>query len=173
MSWGSGPRGRTPWGGSPLAATNASAVVELSQLEVLAEDTLLLTFSEQMSNTDDLRDYRAYIISTEDGEPVEVREVLSGGDDFTDTIALVVTRPTLGSTYCIAVPAGLQSAAGNTMDPDLVAKEYVGRNTKMDKSLRIMPKLFNKTHKSNYRVIMQAIMREDDLIGGNKEDFLD
>ena len=175
MSWGSGPRGRTPWGGTPLdAAAAAASIVELIQLEVLAEDTLLLTFSEMMVNDDALKNVGSYIVSScNGGKPVNVLEVLSGTDGYTSIVALVVTRPTLGSTYCVAAAAGLLASSGNTMNPDLLDKMYVGRNTKMDKALRIMPRIFNKTHKSNYRFLMQVFMREDDAIGGNREDFLD
>jgi len=50
---------------------------------------------------------------------------------------------------------------------------FEARGTKMDSVLRNMPSLYTRNHRSTFRNVLQAFMKEDDAIGGNRSDFLD
>ena len=142
----------------------------IASVAVLARDTLLLTFTAGISVDDNLRATSSYTVTPDGtGDAVQVRDVIVEDSVSSVTqIVLVVSKPTIGAQYTVAV-AGLTDAENMAVaDSD----QFEDRLTKLDNVLNNMPKLYTREHRSVFRNILQAVTREDDLIGGSREDFL-
>lgn len=147
--------------------------MQLTEVEVLAQDTLRITFSESMLNDSILSDTASYTVSpVSTGVTTAVVDVLSGNNDTTTEIVLVVAKPTLDAEYTVTVNGVVLSVADNTMDPSFATKEFEARRTKMDSVLQNLTPVYTRSHRAILRNLFQAIAREDDLIGGNRDDFL-
>lgn len=48
---------------------------------------------------------------------------------------------------------------------------FTPRRTKMDSFLRNTPKLYSREHRGVLRSVMQAVLREDDRIGGEQDEL--
>ena len=82
------------------------------------------------------------------------------------------TRGTIDETYTITVPADLRAASGNGMNTARLTSQIEIRNTKMDSVLSHLPALYARAHRGNLRLVLHALTREDDRIGGSRDDFL-
>ena len=142
-----------------------AADILVTGAEVLALDTIRISFSEPLANGTELEDVANYSI-TGDGVAVMVIDALPSSDSFVSDVVLVTTRPTLGAEYTVTVDTTLASASGDTIDPANATALFLARITKMDSFLEKQPKMYTRSHRSNLRLVMQAIMREDELIGG-------
>jgi hypothetical protein len=144
--------------------------VTLSSVELLAQDTLLLTFANEVINNADLRNAANYTITTTgSGIPSRVRQVMVSSDLTVTQVVLAFTKPTLGQTYTVTA-TGMQDVLGLVLDP--TTKSFVSRLTKMDHVLRGLPAMYTKEPASALRNILQAFSRVDDVIGGNRSDTL-
>ena len=149
-------------------AAEPSPTVILETVEVLSQNTLLLTFSESMLNNDTLNSAESYTITAlGSGISVNVKSVLNGSGNFTTEVVIDVTSPMLGEEYEVEVVGDVRGAAFTSMNPS-----FESRMTKLDYVLHRLPRLYTKDQGSTLRTIFQAITREDDKIGGNRDDFL-
>ena len=150
-----------------------ATTVQLEKLVVLAQDTLLLTFSDKLIVNDLLSDVTSYIVTDDNNEGVAVLDVLTGNSNTTESVIVVTAPAKLGILHTVEVNNNLEDSEGNTINPNFDNKQFYSRRTKMDKLMMSMPNFFSKKHRSNLRIIMQSLMREDEAIGGNRKDFLD
>jgi hypothetical protein len=93
--------------------------------------------------------------------------VQTGNEVSTTVVYLVVTEPTVGKTYSI-VFRSLYSITGEVVDPILC--KFIARPTKQDAVIRTRPGFYDMTPESTLRKVMSAIARQDDLIGGSRND---
>jgi len=153
----------------PPPPPDPSAIVA-SSVELLSQDSLLLTFAGNVVNNASLRATTNYtIVPVGDGIPVRVVDVLTGSTAITDQVVLVFTRPLIGTTYTVTA-SGMNDEGGLILDP--TTKQFVARFTKMDNVLRGLPSIYTRGHRSSLRSLLQALSRVDESIGGNRSDTL-
>lgn len=136
--------------------------------DVWAQDLLQITFSVRMTNDVFLQSPRAYIVTPLDGGiPVTVIGVQTGSEVGPIVVYVVITEPTIGKTYSVTFQS-LYTIAGTIVDPILC--KFIARPTKEDAVIRTRPGLYDVTPDSTLRKVMSAIARQDDLIGGARND---
>jgi hypothetical protein len=136
--------------------------------DVWAQDLLQITFSAPMKNDEFLQDTAAYLVSPIDGGiPVTVLAVQTGSEVGPVVIYIVITEPTIGKTYTITFQS-LYNITGQIVDP--IVCKFIARPTKQDAIIRSRPDLYDMTPDSLLRKVMSAIGRQDDLIGGSRND---
>jgi hypothetical protein len=140
-------------------------------VEVLSRDTLQLTFNEDMVNDAELKDPDNYtVVPDGSGIVVTVRAVLTGLEEHVESVVLSISPPTLEETYTATVDGDLTSRDGGGFQAS--SRQFEARNTKMDSVLKSFPRAYETSHGATIRALLHAVTREDDLIGGNREDFL-
>lgn len=141
-----------------------------SSVELLSQDTVLLTFAGNVQNDVLLRDPTNYTVTAVGGGiPVRVKDVLTGSPQVVDQVVLVLTRPSLGEIYEVTA-SGMLDEDGLVLDP--TTKQFVVRLTKMDHVLKGLPAMYSREHRSTLRSLLQAFSRVDERIGGNRSDSL-
>lgn len=155
-----------PGEGTPPAP---SAVAVSTLCDVWAQDVILVTFSQSLVNDAALKDPANFTVTARDGGiPVTVRQVQSTNLDHTPHIWLVISTPQSGKTYQIAC-ANLFTLDGS---PAAVGPcRFIGRDTKEDSIIKSRPSMYDMRPDSVLRILLQAIGRQDDLIGGARSDY--
>ena len=145
------------------------SVEELPSVEVLSENTIHVVFEEEVVVDSTFRDLSRYDVSVVSGSgDVAVRMVLvPTRARATDQVVLVLDKLTGGTHYRVTV-SGLNGRSGSLVGG---TSDFVGRRTKGGDMLRSMPSLYNKQPGSIINAILVAVGREDDLIGGGRDDF--
>lgn len=173
MSWGLGGWGIIPWGdGQDLGSQVIVSGPRLACADVMAQDLLLLTFNVTMANNTALKAASNYRVIPEDIDLPEPRviSVLSGNLPNPQQIFLVVSPFVLGATYDIVVNPALRSIDNTALDSDGLLAKFVGRKTKIDYIVRSRPQMYDMRPASLMRTLLNAIGREDDIIGGSRKD---
>lgn len=147
-----------PLGGGGYVATSA---------DVWGRDLLAIVFAEPMRVDALLRDRGAYSIVDPDGNDPEVRDVFVGHDAATTQIWLETSPLVVGTTYAVQYQ-NLYAVTGLGISP--TACEFIGRETKIDSIVDARPRMYDVRARARYRWLLNAIGREDDLIGGSRSD---
>ena len=167
--WGSGPWGGEPWGsGTPSEVVPDQ--VNVTEVNIYAVDLLEVVFDDFMKNNDVLRDPGSYTINavTAGADSVVVKDVRVGDEVGVTKVYLVVTLPTIGAFYTVAVVGGVQSLDGLSLT--IISKKIASRRTKVDSILSTRPAMYSVSPAAIYRNILNAIGREDDKIGGSQDE---
>ena len=135
----------------------------LSTIEVLAQDTLLVVFSEPLSTLAANFDAASYTISG-----LTIRSVLEPTTEGAPVDLILTTdKMVVGTDYTLSA-AGLEPASAASFD-SATTLEFKGRQTKLDKVLTSTPILYDTAPASAVRQVLTAIHRENDKIGGTEE----
>jgi len=168
--WGESLWGVSGWGAGEAAAPPESDVVSA---DVYASNLIALTFSLPMKNNLTLKNKDLYAIVPEGtGSPVLVHEVRTGNTLTTRTVFLVVSGFTVGETYTVTVSAGPVASSGAPLSVLDNIVQFIGRRTKIDSMVDSRPGFYDVRPSSNMFSILAAIGRQDDLIGGSRDDDL-
>lgn len=136
--------------------------------DVWAQDLLQVTFLVPMKNDAALASPGSYLVRPLDGGlPVTVLAVQPSNVVGPEVIYLVTTEPTIGKLYSITFQT-LYDITGTAVSPILC--KFIARPTKQDAVIRTRPELYDMTPDSTLRKAMSAIARQDDLIGGARND---
>jgi hypothetical protein len=136
--------------------------------DVWAQDLLTVTFQYSMKNDVFLQSVGAYSVTPlDDGADVNLVAVQTGNTIATRTVYLVVTPPTVGKLYEISFQP-LYDIGGGSYAPDPC--KFIGRPTKQDSIIGSRPQMYDMSPEGNLRKVLQAIGRQDDLIGGARKD---
>ena len=154
--------------GPQAAAPDANIVV--TGVDVLAENTLLVRFSQTLVVNEALTSTDSYSVTSATGLPVTVRAVFPSGESTAQEVVLSVSSPTIGDDYELLANAAFRGLDGQTPPETIEAFPFVARKTKMDNILARMPELYATQHGTNLRSVFHAITREDDRIGGDQDE---
>lgn len=142
--------------------TPSLGALSIEQVEILSANTLLLTFSEPLSQSE-----VNYLAESYSIMELNVRSVMPPIDDVSpQEVVLVTDEMQVGIAYHLTAN-GLVPASGGTFDQTTLP--FTGRTTKLDKALGSTPLLYDTDPDSTMRQLMTAIHREDDRIGGSEE----
>ena len=84
---------------------------------------------------------------------------------------LTISKFSVGEYYTVAVDDTiLKSVEDEFVDAAFNSLMFEGRRTKIDSLIKTRPKLYTIQHRTILRSILNAVGREDDLIGGVKEE---
>jgi Fe-S-cluster containining protein len=137
--------------------------------DVWAQDLLEITFLTAVKNNSVLQNPATYTITPIDGgAPINVVEVQNGDQTNATLVWLVVTPPDIGKTYEIHF-GFISDVAGNSVQPNRC--RFIGRTTKQDSMVGSRPKMYATFPDAVLRKVLQAVGREDDLIGGSRSDY--
>lgn len=142
--------------------------------DVWARDLVEVTFDQNMNNNSNLKNPVNYSITATDPSSLVVRvESVRTGKSFSaSSILLVVSRFTVGAEYTVVVSSAVTTTAGDSLFISENSAKFIGRNTKIDSAVTSRPAMYDTTITSRLRSILNAIMREDELIGGSRSDDL-
>ena len=174
MTWGTSAWGVAPWGGITFLPASA-ATAEVVAAEVLSQGLIQLEFTEGMKANSILRDPTNYtVVPNSTGLAVTVKSVLGVPATAVGTTVLLLetTDFTIGATYTVTAADTLIALDGGLIDAGTRSAEFIGRLTKIDNIKDSRPELYNIDPKSIIRNVINAIGREDDLIGGSRDDRL-
>jgi hypothetical protein len=162
-----GGGGQEPF--SWLGIPGPSTVTIGSLSDVWAQDLIAVTFEEKLANDALLKSPQSYTVTALDGgSPVDVVSVQSGSDNNTATVWLVVAGQEIGKTYQITF-SDMHAIDGSTAI--VYPCNFIGRTTKEDSIINSRPSMYDMRPSSAIRIILQAIGRSDDQIGGSRNDF--
>lgn len=147
-----------PLGGGGFISTSA---------DVWAKDLIQITFVEPMRVDALLRAVSAYSVVASEGDDPVVLDVFVGQDAAAQTVWLVVDSTISGVQYEVQFQ-NLYAVTGLGVTPS--ACEFIGRETKIDLIVDARPALYDTRPRARYRWLLNAIGREDDLIGGSRHD---
>lgn len=144
--------------------------LQFVDVDVLSRRLILLKLQDEVVVNADYFDINNYTISVVEGTgPVEIVRILPFKDGSRVTRDIIIeTQPmTYGVTYSISI-----NAVYNRTGVALIANDIKidSRFTKVDSILRSIPKHYDKRPTSNLAGVMLAIGRQDDLIGGSRDD---
>jgi hypothetical protein len=145
-------------------------VPTLKEVELLAQDSVLMTFSQPMLNDSFMQAVSSYTITPDDGgQAVTIRDVMTPSTITTDSVVLAFSPPTLGGTYTLTVSSSIRNADKIALGAP-TTHQFVCRLTKMDHVLKNLPGPYTNLHRSTLRNLLQALSRVDEKIGGNRND---
>jgi hypothetical protein len=157
-----------------VAPTPVLAVPSLVSADVWAFDTIQLNFSRPML-VSSLLDIGTYTVTPDgNGAQVTVLNVLvTRGAHEADSLFLIVTPFTVGEIYTVKIDDTVIVTADGTAFSAYNAVKFRGRKTKIDSVLATRPGFYDISPTSQYRWLLNAIMHEDELIGGSRQDSRD
>lgn len=159
----------------PLGGDEAGAGIEVGTLsaEVWANDLIELVFEEAMSNNANLQNPSNYSIApTAGGASLIISSVRTPNTPSATSIYLVVAGLVIGTEYTITASTSLVSAFGLALSSSANTAKFEGRLTKIDSAIKSFPSLYDMSPNSLIRNIVNAIFRQDDLLGGYRFDRL-
>jgi hypothetical protein len=169
MSWGSSSWGDSLWGSGEAAPAPDAVItrVWVDAVRVWAADLIEVTFTSSVRNNGTLRSPASYTIAPHtSGNAVTIREVRAGSDVVTPNIFLVVTPPDIETVYDVAVIGDVRAASGDVLVPPITGRILMHR-TKIDSVLTTRTSMYDLRPAALFRSLMNAIGRQDHLIGGN------
>ena len=171
MTWGTEQWGIDPWGCIVFGPSASGEPIErVLSTDVYAHDLIEIVFNAPMKNNATLQDVASYVITDTDGAQLEVEQVLTSGDVAVRAVYLVVAPFVTGELYTVTVSTQTRLTNGSFLSALGNQVEFIGRKTKIDSLCSTRPRMYNLTPTSLLRNILNAIGREDDLIGGNRDD---
>lgn len=139
-----------------------------TEADVWASDLLAVTFVEPMKNDSVLQNPETYtVVPLDGGIPVRVIGVQTGNELNPRVIYLIVTQFSIGKLYRIDFQS-LFTIEGSSVAT--VSAKFIGRQTKQDSIINSRPLMYDMSPDSTLRKVLQAIGRQDDLIGGSRKD---
>lgn len=165
--WGNSPWGSAPWGTGDVPP--ADGVV--TAVDVLTSTLILVRFASAMKNDSRLQDPLSYsVVSTSLGTAVTIRSVETDTSASTTDVLLNLSAIAVGTTYTLTV-TGMRTATGGVMSSSNRV-QFIGRITKADSAINGTTRIYNTQPGAIYRNIILAITKEDDRIGGSRNDRL-
>lgn len=137
--------------------------------DVWGSDLIAVTFASAVKNNATLQLRDTYLVTPLDGgADVTVTGVQTGNTSNTTTVWLIVTAPEIGKTYAVTF-GDLLLVDGIGVSPNVC--KFIGRSTKQDTIVHSRPTRYDMVPDALYRKILNALGRQDDLIGGSRSDF--
>lgn len=166
--WGNGTWGSCDWG---ICDDGAEIAVGITEVNLFGVDLIEVLFGATVRNSDSLRDpgnWRIDLLSST-GKTVSVLEIQADAGPAIDRVYLVVTPYSPGSFYCVSRLSTVLSSKNETLTGSM--QEIVkGRFTKADSLSRTRPVMYDLRPSANFRNVLNAIGRQDDLIGGSQNE---
>lgn len=165
-------------GGVPDLYAGASlSLATVLRADCWAADLVEVQFAQPMRNDAALLNADEYACAAIDGsEELAVRRVLvPHAEEYPTTaqIFLVVTAFRDGVRYRVSVDtARVRSHSGLALHPDNAQADFFGRRTQIDDILDTRQPMMTGRPESNHRMMLHAILRRFDLIGGARDDRL-
>jgi len=166
--WGSGAWGSCDWGSCDEIPTREAGITAVNLFGV---DLIEVLFGVNVRNSEDLRDPTNWQIDllSSAGKPVTVTAVQTDSGPSIDRVYLVVTPYSLGSFYCVS-QIGTVLSSKNEILVGTMQAIIKGRFTKADSLSRTRPAMYDLRPTANFRNVLNAIGRQDDLIGGSQNE---
>jgi len=152
-------------------------VEELPAVDILAHDTIIITFEQPVVIDSAFFDVTNYDIGIVEGVGlIQVKEILSpiadaatleGGRPLTTTYVILHTEPPTAGTHYRLTATGLTGTTGGTVAG---SSEFIGRRTKTQSLIQSMPAHYDTRPPSVIRNILTAIGISDEIIGGSRSD---
>lgn len=144
--------------------------LDLVDVDVLSRRLIRVELQDEVVINDDYFDTSNYAVNVVSGSgEIEITKILPFQDGSTVSRYIIIeTQPmTLGTTYSVNIVDAKQRD-GTLLSYN--AAKFDARFTKGDSILRSMPKHYDKRSVSNIAGVLLAIGRQDDLIGGSRDD---
>lgn len=171
MTWGTEQWGIDPWGSITFAPSPSGEPLErILAADVLAHDLVEVVFNGLMKNDSVLQGIDNWAIIGITGDTLTVEEVFTGSDVGVRRVYLVISPFSIGEQYTVTASTSMRQTNGNNLSSTGNTVTFIGRRTKVDSLVGTRPPLYNLSPKSTVRQILNAIGREDDLIGGSKDE---
>ena len=146
-----------------------SSEVPVSDLDVLTRKALRVEFTDEIVTNDNYYDVSNYALELVEGSgPVEIVSVLPVNGTSSLELVLITQPMTLGTTYQLTAN-NLNDRNGSTIS---FSGQFIYSDTKVDSTLRSIPKHFDKRATSIVHSLLAAIGKQDDIIGGSRSDRL-
>ena len=169
--WGSGSWGSSPWGIGSEDEAIGDLDAGISEVNLYAIDTIEVIFDTLVRNDATLNAIEAWRIDLAGGagNQVTIKAVKTSGDVVVDRVYLTITPYSLGAFYCLVATAPVRSSKGELL-VGTDRKIFKGRFTKVDSLCRNRPAMYDLRPTSLYRNLLNAIGRQDDIIGGTQDE---
>lgn len=144
--------------------------LDLVDVDILSRRLIRVELQDEVVINDDYFDTSNYAVNVVSGSgEIEITKILPFQDGSTVSRYIIIeTQPmTLGTTYSVNIVDAKQRD-GTLLSYN--AAKFDARFTKGDSILRSMPKHYDKRSVSNIAGVLLAIGRQDDLIGGSRDD---
>lgn len=144
--------------------------LSLLDVDVLSRRLIRLELQDEVVINDDYFDTSNYAVNVFSGVgPVEIVRIIpfQNGSKVTREIIIETQPMTYGTTYEVNITSATNRAGQSLSVSGL---KFDSRYTKGDSILRSIPKHYDKRSTSNLAWVMLAIGRQDDLIGGSRDD---
>lgn len=149
----------------------------LSNVIVICHDTLECVFSGYALVETKIQDkslYTIYDYATSDALNIVDLTLQKNPDNklLCSSVMLKVAGLQQGRQYVVTVPNTIRDATGTLITPTSVSKIITHRRTKVDSLIANIPKMYDKSFRSQLRAVLTAIGKEDDLIGGSQDELV-
>ena len=155
-------------------ATSPTTLTSLSSVEVIAYDLVYLSFSRNIlvdTISRSIDTFKVYDKAT--GNSLVIKSVLINSKETSvSEIQLVVQGLIVGSDYTVYIDPRLSDYLGKHISPVHNFKQFTMRRTKVDSILGNVQALYDKRPESQIRHLLTCLAKEDDLLGGSKDDLL-
>lgn len=153
---------------APLAFPLGGTSVSRTAVDVWAQNQLELDFNVNVKNDSILTNTATYTI-TPLGDGVPCRVLAVRPDNVINPIKLYLTVSsfTVGVTYLVSMTS-INRINGDAITPD--PAKFIGRLTKQDSMIQARPGLYDISPDALHRNVLAAIGKQDDLIGGYRND---
>lgn len=163
--WGGGYWGFSGWGGGTPGTR-----VDIASIVIWAADSIQINFNVPACNDASLQSPSQYLVAPLlDGDSVSVLSVRSGTAATASSVFLVITPPTMGTSYRVILQNGITSADGASIVPGAYG-DFHTRLTKIDSLLSTRPIAYDLRPSAVIRNLINALGREDDRIGGSQNE---
>lgn len=144
--------------------------LDIVDVDVLSRRLIRVELQDEVVINDDYFDTSNYAISVVEGTgEVAITKILPFQDGSkVSRFIIIETQPmTYGTTYSVSITDAVDRS-GETLLP--ASATFDARYSKGDSILRSMPKHYDTRSTSNLAGVLLAIGRQDDLIGGSRDD---
>lgn len=158
-----------------VAASATETDPRVLAADVWARDLIEVTFSHDMLCDEALASAANYSIIPKGSEVgVDILSVNVGKNGSTRRVFLVVSPFTVGGHYTLKVSTtNIKTTSGATIVTTANAIRFVTRRTKIDDVVESRPGMYDTSVDSVYRKLINAFARQDDLIGGNRAEYVE
>lgn len=171
MTWGTERWGLDPWGSIVFAPSASGEPLErIVEADVFAHDLVEVVFNGVMKNNSVIQDVASWSVIGTTGDVLTIEEILTGDDVGVRRVYLVISPFNIGEQYTVTASTDMKLTNGAALSGIGNTATFIGRKTKIDSLCSTRPTLFNLSPKSTMRHILNAIGRQDDLIGGSKDE---
>jgi hypothetical protein len=143
--------------------------VDVEAAECLALDLIVIEFEKALKNEAALQSVSSYTVNN---DAIVTAVYADPSADAVLRVYLTMQGLAIGTTYTVTVAGAIFAPSDEPLSRSNHTVRCVGRSTKIDRILTSQPRLYNKNQRSVLRGVISAIGREDDLIGGDRNDTL-